>query len=378
MIRGIVVYALHGIEEHLRSWTFWLSVVALPAIITIAVLPDVLSSDGQTPLHVVAPSVELRALIEDAAADSEMDIALHKVAPADAKVVLHFDGDAPGDLKPRLVVAKGDAPRRENRRAKSLVRQIRKRALLTDAQRALLDAAGADDSDELDDAVLKSLMPAIVGLFTIFGLYAGFSSATSLTKSRDEEFFNVLRLGTPSAVIFLGGLLERAALGAIVWLPICVLVILTPILIVLGMAVLQPENAVDYLVWTPGLAAVGTLAGYLVAAGAGSVAGHLTRDSPVLKGTGQIAPLLLLFMMPAVFRISEYSITEPTFLLVIPALGPVIAAKGLVDGLPQVWIPIVGLLQLGWCLAALRLGAWAYGLEDGMFDDLRRRFRRAQ
>jgi hypothetical protein len=372
-----LTYAQHGLAEHFRSWAFRLSLLLIPVLMVAMMGPALMKADlTARVLTVVVENPTVLKRVEEIAGD-RYEVRGPGPGPL-AQEVLYLEGSTVASLRPRLVVTEGDGDLAALF-SKSLVRRLRTDAFLTEEQLALMTPPDEkeESQDHLGSLVSAFGAPMIVGMLVFAGALGGFTAASSMSQSRDEEFFGILRLGTPKEVIFLGGLLERGVLTGLLWAPLALVLAGAPMLAAVLLTGMRPDLAPVLLVVTPALGVCGAFATYLLAAAAGSVVGALSRGNAIAQGGLNMSPLLLVALAPlsmAAFQTSDLSGATPW--LFVPGLGMVVATMGLPLGLGWGWVLMSMVEHIVLGLIALRAATWAYALDVEPIGALRRRFAR--
>ena len=375
-LRGVFVYASHAIEQHLKSWTFWLMLgmmamlMVVPCLASVVIVPMRLATE--TPDVVVVADPELREVVEQTLKSQPARWDLRESPPDDPDItVLTLDGKEVAGMTAHLR-ATTEVDRAE-RRSYRLIHRIRQDVLVDgDTLAALQQSRPEEDQDRLE-TVTEMIGPISVGMFLFLGVISGAGAATELARSRDEEYFNVLRLGTPVSVIFLGGLIERALLTLVWALPMAMMAFAMLGLSSLSSLLLHPEEAFTHLVILPLMALWAGLTTFAICSGGGAIAGSLTRGNRTLRAGGQIAPIFLILLAPLGFRALMDPSADPSAWLFLPGLGLAYAASGIGAGLPLGWAAASAIVQGLWGAAGLRLGTWAYELDETPIEFVRRR-----
>ena len=403
-LRGVWVYAAHGIEQQMRIWTFWLTVLGLPGVwLGIGLISLVSGFGGGTapmPLALVASDATVEQRVLEAADLVGVPLVAQDPTQSSQGPVLFLEGPLDA-LQPRLVLPDGADAQSVRYQSELILHRARSEAFLTVAQAARLSPSGPEP-EVLEVApepttepqteppvqaapeaqgitsLLSMLEPLIVGMFAMFGLIGGASSAMELSRARDDEYFNVLRLGTPTSVIFLGSLLERSLLGLFRLFPLLMLFIPLFALILVVASLMQSDVAIRLLVGVPILALMALGTTFFLAAGAGAVSGATSRGQARAGGSQRIFPILLLMMAPLLLRVLDHQVIGMSPLLLLPAVSLPMAARGMSGGLSIQWLVVVVAIQWLWAIGGLRLGVWAYGLEEPLTDDIKRRWSRWQ
>lgn len=375
--RGVWVYASHAIEERLRSWAFWLGLFGLPLLYAVAFLAVDQDEVDLGPMVVVAEPAVGDAL-EAAARRRGIPVERADAVPEDpGGPVLVVAGDGLDAMEPVLVVASGPAESLARWSARSILREARLDAYLDPSERELIEASAApEDLADVTADRLGTLLPlTLVALCVLFGAMSGFGAAQQLSRVRGKEYFAVLRMGTPIPVIFLGGLAEHALMGALTVVPLALLLIPLLGLALLGMSVVLDSGRL--LLWVPLLALGGAVASFFVVSAVGSVLGSLERGSRSIRGgTGFLFLLIYPALIPLFPVLMERTVDHPSVWLFVPVLGTLEAAIGVGGELGGAWLALVALLQLPWILLGIRVGSWAYALDEGPLEDVGRRWRR--
>lgn len=397
--RGVLLYAWHGLYEQMRSPWFWVLQLAIPVMIGLgAALPPLVEHLQRAPVPeavpqmlVVAPDDGVRAAVaswlEDHTFDDAPRIVLASGTPAQDATVLHLDGTLPDQLTPRMTAPDAEARDAFTDDAADLVAGVRRRAVMT--QEAYDDAFAAPEDDTRDEDRVaaiahdlgllgKEVAPGMLAVFTGLGLMFGWGAGTTVQTLRHKGYAGILRVGTPASVLYLGALLEAQGIAIIGW---------SPILLGMGMLVLVGGAATLILVpvvswgWLAagGLGAVvaGLTAWWVGAGVATVVAKPHTGDKRATLSMGSMAtPILLLTAVaayPVVMATEGWLARVCTFLPVIGMSRG--AALLLQDGIDVALILAV-LAQLLWMGLAVRVGTWAYRIEEPVWDEARRAARR--
>lgn len=369
-VRGVLVYVAHELEETVRSPIFWITAVGFLVVTVGFSAQDVVTARSRPDLAVVAPPA-LAATLARAAAGAELQVSVVDEPPG-ARAWVRVEGDSVEQARYTLVIPPGVQVDGERRLALRLAEVARSTTLLTDDQRRRLGyGAPPPESRDLSGLVRRGLV-GLIAFSAWFGALAGTASAQATLQARDQGFFHVLRLGNPVAVLYLGALLTRLALAGLFWLPLVALGAVAAVLSLGLMLLASPDQVLQILVGVPALAVVSGVTGFLVASSVLLVAGDLAGRGVASHGAQLVvqtallgAPLLLL----------DVETLRPGPWLLLPAAGIPMAVSGLAFGLHPVWLVVSVAAQAPWALAAIRLGAWIYGLDEPFWVAARRALR---
>ncbi len=368
--RGVVVYAAHGVEQQLKSWTFWLTIFAFMALIVGIAMLAIWDLD-RTPLRVAAP-VALHEQIEAAADAVEVNIALSETPSTDVseRPQLTIAGEI-GGLNVTMMALNGEVSDRLTRDAVHLLSELQIQAFVPEEDVAALDAQRGLGGEEDPAVAMLEVIPVMLGALQMIALITGVGAATRLGRTRDEEYFAVLRMGTPPAVIFIGGLLERMVLSLLMYLPVTVLVLVLLPLLIMGQGL---TLGVGRTAVVAALAISGGLSAYFAAACVGAVSGSLSRGAPATAMQGIGTNLLIIVVASSLLQPPR--VAGVSAWLMVPGVGATVAAEGLMRGLAPVWVVATVFVHWLWVLIAIRVATWAYALEESPRADLERRFNR--
>lgn len=416
------VYAAHGVRRELRSLWFWLGALGLPVVFFVAgvVAPLIVSvgdagvPDDPRPLfQVVSTDAQVRDVVQgwlddDKLARADFRLTLTDDRPQGAHV-LRLQG-APPHTRATVSLASAEGGAVAHEAAEHVLRGLRRHAVVSDEELARAygrsaersEDTGADvgevavpDPDPADQGAPEPedpLAPAfdptrdldvfarkggavVAGLGAVFGLLFGLGVGQRLSLARKEGFFGMLRLGTPASVLYVGGILERTILGVVGMLPWLLLFGALVAALVLWAGLVRPDLLTWLLLTAPALAGLAGLGGYLAAAALGTVMGAVQRGQAGAAMSGLLTPVLFLGAWPAWQLLTGAEGVGRAALMLVPVLGVTAVAEGLVDGTPWPWLVLAVLAQAAAAVASVRVGSWAYGVEDGLLDDLRRRLR---
>jgi hypothetical protein len=404
--RDVVVLASYGVREHARSPWFWLQVLLLPVLGVGVPLAyawwtlDLTEPDLRLP--VIAPDPAIAAALL-AVPDQDRTTVLQTLpAEHEGRSQVWVEGDQLDAVRLRMENPHRFLAERHAAEAEELVALARRQAYTTEAERAAWDpplpievepatfdptapnktersdgeaiAANApseaplldfDLSPELASFVLDGIVYAGVWV----GWFAAMATSESLRERREQGFLSVLRVGTSAAVLFLGGALEYLALGAMRLLPWL-------LLIALGSVALAVAVGTTSWVMLALTVAAGCASACLVAAltfcmlvGCASLLAAASLEHPVARTLSSLFMPLLPFVLGAA-------------LLWPPGFGDgVNRALSLLPGAGMLWWPwlvqtstpgslsclAVSLtMQVLAAVAALRVGAWAYSLDESL------------
>ncbi len=376
-VRGVLIYAWHGISIHLRSWLFLLVLGAMllaPIVVLGASTAYVYTLIQQPDLVVASTDPELIDPLREAAKEQGIWVEFVDDPPTNGRPYLTVQGSDLREARSTLIVPDG-AAKDGSIFARRLIHQARVDAWLTPEEIALVRSQRVDTGmAALMSMMVALVVPLLTGMFLFLGAMVGMVSGASLVKWRDDEYYAVLRLGTPAEVIFLGGLLERAGL-ATMWGGAMFAAMALPLVLATGLAAGLTGSGGGALALLPVMCGSGAVTGFLIASGLSAFATRATHGASkgAALGLGPIIAIITIFLA---FGVAGMTVSSPSPMLFTPILGTLAASKGIADGLSLLWMSLALVVQVVWSLLSLRLGVWAFALDEGPFLAVSRWIRR--
>lgn len=398
--RDALRFAGFGVWLQIRSPWWWFLQLGLPLGLGLVIsltligsrLPDVGVPDIDIPkdatLWVTTDDPSTERALQDWLADDPLQWATFRVAtgePPEDAAVLRLRGALPGELTADLVASDAALGRRLHPEADWLVGELWRRAAMSEDE---VSAAYADpdvgpdaEVEGLFDLLTSQAMgaaPAILGVLGALSAFGAGGLAAGAVRSRDEGAFGMLRVGTPASVLFVGSLVERATLTLLGWLPWMLVLVplvafLSVVTFVAGMAM-----SVGWLAVAPVV-----LAGIMsTCTGVGAGLGALIAR-PVAPGAqappgglgGLILPVAMLGAYWGYPRMMAVEGAAAWAVSVLPVVGLPLLTREVVTSGVGVGVVLCLCVHALAAIGAIRVGAWAFGQDEGGVAELRRRWR---
>ncbi|MCA9573112.1 MAG: hypothetical protein KC656_34990, partial [Myxococcales bacterium] len=355
----------HGIGRELRSGWFWLASLGFPLVMLgfMAVMAVVgASAEVEEPapevlLTVVPGDLALREAVEAWTHEWGTEVGAVRLVLADGGSPTHpvlYLAGSPSRPYARVVVRSAAEAERLRDVADRVTWGLMRQAVLQEgeAERAAdasSDPAPASDGGDTDDdaegeavetdvatriahdleVLARSAGTLVAGLGALLGVLHGLAAGQHLSQDREKGLFGVLRVGTPPAVLYVGGLLERLVLGVASALPFLV-VLLPPLgLALLGAGMIRPDLLLWIALGLPTFALLASTGGFTLAAMIGAVVGSAQRGQRGAALSSLITPVVAVAGIP-LFQLAR----NAEGLAAVALLGvPVVGVAPLIDGL---------------------------------------------
>ncbi len=374
--RGVALVAWQGLSRTLLSGWTWLYLLGMPTLMVGFV--SLSADDGPRIGLVGEPSPELLELLEELP-DVRIVAELPPDHGLDAAVWLDPDGGLDGSAHAESF----DAATTEQVHGTIgwLQRELRLRSALTEDDRSWIrgEDPGAAPEDTLEEDleevahVLEDTAHGVTlilaGAMFMMGLMEGVTRAIKLSTERATGLFGVLRLGTPAVVLYLGMMLEAVATNLVFILPIALPLGLLLFLLPMGIAAVLPALLLPLLRATL-LGSVAALTVFTVSSALTSLAAAVERESRL---QGLLWMPLMLSAVGLGYFLSTASPLVQQLATALPAMGPVVAVHVLDQGGSPLFAVLAVLVQIPVIWTMIRLGAWAFGLDESPLDAWRRR-----